>query len=164
MRDPFLAVVNQVDDSEDFNELIDLRADNGAKMKFSSLSLCVPGPLSCKHTVAAITLKEAFLDLRLVFQVLFNCIKISKQHGCETKHSTSFVQSQAHGHPQKVFQVEVQSRHFAYRYQVVDDATQIDIHKSLHPFYTTKKVPNVMATVTYSVFPSRNFTLGKDLF
>jgi len=59
MRDPFFADLNQVDDNEDFNEeLIDLRADNGAKMKFSSLSLCVSGLLSCKHTVAVIAMKE----------------------------------------------------------------------------------------------------------
>jgi len=24
---------------------------------------------------------------------------------------------------------------------------QMDVHKTLHPFYTTKKMPNVMATV-----------------
>ena len=36
---------------------------------------------------------------------------------------------------------------FAYPFQVVDDATQIDVHKTHHPFCTTKKLPNVTATV-----------------
>jgi len=55
-----------------------------------------------------------------------------------------------------------QSRHFAHPFQVVDDATQMDVHKTLHLFYTTKKMPNVTATVVYSVFPLRK--LGKCLF
>jgi len=37
--------------------------------------------------------------------------------------------------------------HFAYPFQVVDDAGQLDVHKTLHLFYTTKKMPNVTATV-----------------
>jgi len=41
-----------------------------------------------------------------------------------------------HGRPQKFFQGGGQSRHFAYPFQVVDDATQIDIHK-------TKIIPNM---------------------
>jgi len=40
-----------------------------------------------------------------------------------------------------------QSRHFAYSSQVVDDATQMFLHKTLHLFYTTKKMTNVTATV-----------------
>ena len=51
-----------------------------------------------------------------------------------------------HGRPQKLFQGG-QSRNFAYPFQVVDDATQIDVHKTLHLFYTTKIMPNVTATV-----------------
>jgi len=39
-----------------------------------------------------------------------------------------------------------QSRHFAYPFQISDNATQMDVHKSLHPFYTTKKGHNVTAT------------------
>jgi len=57
-----------------------------------------------------------------------------------------------------------QSRHFAYPFQVVDDATQMDVHKTLHPFYTTKKIPNATATVAYSVFALQKFTLRKCLF
>jgi len=48
-----------------------------------------------------------------------------------------------------------QNRHFAYPFQFVDDATQTDVHKTLHPFSTTKKKPNVTATVAYSLFPRR---------
>jgi len=44
----------------------------------------------------------------------------------------------------------VQSRHSAY-FQVVDDATQTDVHKMLHLFYTTKKMSNVTAAVAYTV-------------
>jgi len=32
-----------------------------------------------------------------------------------------------------------QSRPFAYPLQVVDDATQMDVHKTLHSFYTTNE-------------------------
>jgi len=61
-----------------------------------------------------------------------------------------------YGRPQKFFHGG-KSRHFAYPFQVVDDATHMDVHKTLHPFYTTKKMPNVTATVVYSVFPLRKF-------
>jgi len=40
-----------------------------------------------------------------------------------------------------------QSQNFAYLFQVVDDATQMDVYKTLHLLYTTKKMPNVTATV-----------------
>ena len=56
-----------------------------------------------------------------------------------------------------------QSRPFAYPLQAVDDATQKDVHKTLHSFYTTKKMPIVMATVAYSVFPLRKF-YTKEMF
>jgi len=48
-----------------------------------------------------------------------------------------------------------QSQHFAYPFQVVDDATQMDVHKMLYPFYTTKKMPNFTATVANSVLPMK---------
>jgi len=64
--------------------------------------------------------------------------------------------SSGHGRRQNFFQVE-QSRHFAYPFQVVDDVTQMDVHKMPHPFYITKKMPNVTATVADSVFPLRKF-------
>jgi len=32
--------------------------------------------------------------------------------------------------------------------QVPDDAMQVDVHKTFYPFYTTKKMPYVTATVT----------------
>jgi len=38
--------------------------------------------------------------------------------------------------------------------QVADDATQIDVHKTLYPFCAKKKMPNVTATVANSV-PSK---------
>jgi len=47
-----------------------------------------------------------------------------------------------HGRPQKFFQGG-QSRHFAYPFQVSDDATQTDVHKTLYPCYTTKKMLSV---------------------
>jgi len=34
-----------------------------------------------------------------------------------------------------------QNRHFAYPFQVADDAMQMDVHETLHPFYITKKCP-----------------------
>jgi len=43
-----------------------------------------------------------------------------------------------HGLPQIFFQGE-QCRNFAYPFQVADDAEQIDVHKPLYPFSTTKK-------------------------
>ena len=31
---------------------------------------------------------------------------------------------------------------------IADDAMQLDVHKTLYPFYTTKKMPHVTVTVT----------------
>jgi len=59
-----------------------------------------------------------------------------------------------HGHPQKFFQEGLQSSYFAYPFQVSDDATQMDVCKTLYPFYTAKKMLNVTATVANSV-PSK---------
>jgi len=56
------------------------------------------------------------------------------------------------------------SRPFAYPLQVVDDAAQIDIHKTLPSFYTIKQMPIVTATLACSGFPLRKFTLSKCLF
>ena len=42
---------------------------------------------------------------------------------------------------------EGQRRPFPYPFYVAIDAMQMDVHKTLHPFYTTKKIPHVMAAV-----------------
>ena len=34
------------------------------------------------------------------------------------------------------------------RGNIADDAMQIDVHKTLYPFYTTKKNPHVTVTIT----------------
>jgi len=68
-----------------------------------------------------------------------------------------------HGRPLKFF-LGGQYRHFAYPFQVVHDATQMDEHKTLHPFYTTKKMPNVTAIVAYSVFALKNFYTKQPIF
>jgi len=39
-----------------------------------------------------------------------------------------------HGRPQKFFQ-GWQRRNFAYPFQVADDAMQMEVHKTLYPFY-----------------------------
>jgi len=39
----------------------------------------------------------------------------------------------------------------ALRGNTADDAMQVDVHKSLHPFYTTKKMPRVTVTITKNV-------------
>jgi len=57
-----------------------------------------------------------------------------------------------------------QSRHFAYPFQVVEDATQMDVHKTPHPFYITKKMPNVTATVADSVCFLRKFYTKPGFF
>ena len=46
----------------------------------------------------------------------------------------------AYGRPQKFFQ-KGQRRHFAYPFQVADDAIQLDVHKTFYSFYTIKKMP-----------------------
>jgi len=33
---------------------------------------------------------------------------------------------------------------------------QMEVHKTLYPFYTTKKIPHVIATVTKLLFVGRN--------
>jgi len=52
-----------------------------------------------------------------------------------------------HGRPQKFFQGG-QRRYFAYRFQIADDAIEMDVHKRIYTFYTTKKMPRVVARVT----------------
>ena len=46
-----------------------------------------------------------------------------------------------------------QRRHFAWPFQVANDAMQMDIHETLCPFYSTDKKPDVTAAVqkTHSV-------------
>ena len=34
------------------------------------------------------------------------------------------------------------------RGNIADDAMQMDVHKTLYPFYTTKKMPHVTVTIT----------------
>jgi len=40
---------------------------------------------------------------------------------------------------------------FGLSFRLVDDATKIDVHKALHSFYTTEKMPKVIATVANRV-------------
>ena len=40
-----------------------------------------------------------------------------------------------------------QSRQFSYLFQVTVDAVQMDVNKTLYPFYTAKKLPHITATV-----------------
>jgi len=37
---------------------------------------------------------------------------------------------------------------YPLRGNIVDDAMQMEIHKTLYPFYTTKKMPHVTVTIT----------------
>jgi len=60
-------------------------------------------------------------------------------------------QTHSHGHLQKFFQVG-QNRHF-HLFQVVGDATQMDVYK--------RKMFDVMATVAYSVFLVRKLYTKK---
>jgi len=39
-------------------------------------------------------------------------------------------------------------RHFAYNFQGADDAVQMDLHKTLYHFYTTKMMTHVTVTIT----------------
>jgi len=48
--------------------------------------------------------------------------------------------------------------HFVYPFQVFDDAVQTDVHKTFYPFYTTKKMLNVTATVANSA-PSKDISV-----
>jgi len=49
---------------------------------------------------------------------------------------------QLSGQPRaEIFPGGGQSRHFAYPFQIVDDATQMAVNKMLYPFCTTKKMP-----------------------
>ena len=45
---------------------------------------------------------------------------------------------------------------FSFSFQIADDATQIDVRKTLYPFCAIKKMPSVMATVANRV-PSTVF-------
>ena len=44
----------------------------------------------------------------------------------------------------------------ALRGNIADDAMQIDVHKTLYPFYTTKEMPYVTVTITEKRFVGRN--------
>jgi len=39
---------------------------------------------------------------------------------------------------------------------IADDAMQMDVHKTLYPFYTTKKMPHVAVTITKKRFVGSN--------
>jgi len=41
-----------------------------------------------------------------------------------------------------------QRRHFAYSFQVADDAMQMDVHKAFYPFYAKRKLLLFTAIVT----------------
>jgi len=43
-----------------------------------------------------------------------------------------------------------QSRHFAYLFQVSDDAMQMNVYKTLYPFHTKQKMFSDAATVANS--------------
>jgi len=60
------------------------------------------------------------------------------------------------GRPQK-FSVG-RKRHFACQFQVADDATQIDVRKTLYPFCAIRKMPNVTATVANRVPSQKIYT------
>jgi len=57
----------------------------------------------------------------------------------------------------EIFARDGASRPFAYPLQVVDDAAQIDIQKTLPSFYTIKQMLIVTATVACSGFLLRKF-------
>jgi len=57
------------------------------------------------------------------------------------------------------FSIDRQSRHFACPFQAADDRIQIGVHITLYPFYTTKKIINVTATV-----PKMHFVGSKIFF
>jgi len=48
---------------------------------------------------------------------------------------------------QRKFSIDRQSRHFACQFQAADDTMQMGVHIRLYPFYTTKKMTHVTATV-----------------
>jgi len=39
---------------------------------------------------------------------------------------------------------------------IADDAMQLDVHKTLYPFYSKKKVPHVTVTITKKRFVGSN--------
>ena len=43
-----------------------------------------------------------------------------------------------------------------FRGNIADDAMQVDINKSLYPFYTTKEMPHVTVTITKKRFVASN--------
>jgi len=55
-------------------------------------------------------------------------------------------------------------RYLAHLFQGADDATQIDVHKTLYPFCATKKMPNVTVTVANSVPSKKTYTEQMFLF
>jgi len=64
----------------------------------------------------------------------------------------------------EIFPGGAQRRHFAYPLQVAIDAMQMDVHKTLYPFYTTKKIPHVTATVAKMRFVGSHSQVYYDDF
>ena len=50
----------------------------------------------------------------------------------------------------------------ALRGNVADDAMQVDVNKTLYPFYTTKEMPHVTVTITKKRFVDSNTQIFVD--
>jgi len=66
-----------------------------------------------------------------------------------------------HGRSRKFFQ-RGQRQNFAYQFQVADDTMQMDVHKTLYPFYVTKKIHHVTITNTKIRFVGSNCQVYND--
>jgi len=55
-----------------------------------------------------------------------------------------------------------QHQNFAYQFQVADDTMQMDVHKTLYPFYVAKKIHHVTVTNTKIRFVGSNYQVYYD--
>jgi len=55
-----------------------------------------------------------------------------------------------------------QRQNFAYQFQVADDTMQMDVHKTLYPFYVTQKIHHVTVTNTKIRFVGSNCQVYYD--
>jgi len=71
-----------------------------------------------------------------------------------SKNKDEYKKSDCHGRPQKFFQVGSKVDVLLLLFRLLTMQRKW-MYTTLHPFYTTKKMPNVTATVARSVFPLR---------
>ena len=101
---------------------------------------------------------NTFINL-FIANLRFSCHRLQNT----PKSAGTYVISQSMGVRRK-FSRRVQRRHFAYPFQVADDAMQMDVHEMIYTFYTTKNAPYYGSSHTNSLRCSNSQVYYDNLF